>query len=154
MTAAPLFFHTMPASRHLSRVLVLQTLFAYEFHGGDPEALLQYIAQEIEGKNDSVEGSLAFAYELLNGVLRYIPEIRDLISKNAPQWPVEKIAPIDRAALEIGIFELLHSKDVPDVVAIDEAIELAKSFGNESSPKFVNGVLNAILKSKTESPKS
>lgn len=140
----------MPSSRHLSRVIVLQTLFAYEFHipvsgkVADPQATLEYIAREFEGKISD----LSFAYELLNGVLRNQTEIDTFIVQNAPQWPLEKIAGIDRAALEIGIFEMLYSKDVPAVVAIDEAIELVKTFGNENSQKFVNGVLNAIFQSQ------
>lgn len=132
----------MASSRHLSRALVLETLFAYEFRGGDPEAILEYVAQEFEGKISD----LSFAYELLNGVIAHLKEIREFIEKNAPQWPIDKIAPIDRAILEIAIFEMLHSKDVPAVVAMDEAIELAKSFSGENSQKFVNGVLNAIYK--------
>lgn len=131
----------MGSSRHLGRVVVLQTLFAYEFNGGDPEGILEYIS------HDAVKESfdMSFAYELLNGVLHNLPETHRLISKHAPEWPVEKIAPIDRAILEIALYEMNQSKDVPAVVAIDEAIELAKTFGNENSPKFVNGVLNAVL---------
>lgn len=131
----------MSSSRHHSRAVVIQTLFAYEFHGGDAEAVLEYVGREFGGKIPE----LGFAYELLNGVLAHQEEIRGIIEKFAPEWPIEKIAPIDRAVLELGVFEMLHSRDVPAVVAIDEAIELAKSFGNESSQKFVNGVLNAIL---------
>lgn len=138
----------MASSRHLSRVLVLQTLFAHETHGGDPEALLEYVAREFGGKISD----LSFAYELLNGVTRNLEESRKLIEKYAPDWPIEKIAPLDRAILELAVFEMLHSKDVPQVVAIDEAIELAKTFGNENSKKFVNGVLNAILTAKRLSP--
>lgn len=133
----------MPSSRHLGRVITMQTLFAYEFHGGDPEAVLEYVSREFEGKISD----LSFAYELLNGVIRHQDNIRTLVTKHAPAWPYEKIAPVDRAVLEIAIFEMEYSKDVPKVVAIDEAIELAKSFGNENSPKFINGVLNAILES-------
>ena len=131
----------MGSSRHLGRVLVLKTIFAYEFHGGDPEALLEYVAREFQGE----QIDLSFSYQLLNGVLKHLSESRSLISTYAPQWPVEKIARIDRAALEIAIFEMLHAEDVPPVVAIDEAIELVKTFGTENSQKFVNGVLNAIL---------
>lgn len=144
----------MPSSRHLSRVIVLQTLFAYEFHVSasgkvsDPEGTLEYVAREFEGKISD----LSFAYELLNGVLRNQKQIDDLIVQHAPQWPLEKIAGIDRAALEIGIFEMLHCPDVPAVVAIDEAIELVKTFGNENSQKFVNGVLNAIFQSQGAPP--
>ncbi len=132
----------MASSRHLGRSIVLQTLFAYEFHGVDPEQLLEYVALEFEGKISD----LSFAYELLNGVVHFREEVTSLITEHAPQWPLEKIAPVDRAILEIGIFEMLHSRDVPAIVAIDEAIELAKSFGNENSAKFINGVLNTILK--------
>lgn len=120
----------------------MQTLFAYEFHGGDSKSLLKYVAEEFEGKMLD----LRFACELLNGVLKHRKAIRDLIVKYAPEWPVDRIAPIDRAILEIGIFEMMYCKDVPKVVAIDEAIELAKTFGNEASQKFINGVLNAIFK--------
>ena len=141
----------MASSRHLGRVIVLQTLFAYEFHPStssgqvqDPEAILEYVSREFEGKISD----LSFAYELLNGVLRHLEESRKLIEKNAPQWPVDKIAPLDRGILEIGIYEMNHAKDVPPVVAINEAIELAKAFGNENSQKFVNGVLNAIYEAK------
>lgn len=140
----------MPSSRHLGRVITLQTLFAYEFHGGDPEAVLEYVGREFEGKISD----LSFAYELLNGVIRHQDKIRAFVTKYAPAWPYEKIAPVDRAILEIAVFEMEYSKDVPKVVAIDEAIELAKTFGNENSPKFINGVLNAVLEStkSTESP--
>ena len=131
----------MASSRHLGRVLVLQTLFAYEEHGGDPEALLEYINREFEGKISD----LSFAYELLNGVIHNLEAVRKIIVQFAPQWPIDKIATLDRAILEIAIFEMNYSKDVPPVVAIDEAIELAKSFGNEKSQKFVNGVLNTVL---------
>lgn len=119
----------------------MQALFAFEFHGGDPEAILEYIAREFEGKISD----LSFAYELLNQSLAHLDESRQLIEKYAPQWPVDKIAPVDRAVLELAICEMRHSKDVPAVVAVDEAIELAKTFGNENSQKFVNGVLNAVL---------
>ena len=140
----------MTTSRHASREIVMQTLFAYEFHGGDPEALLEYIATEFEGKISD----LSFAYELLNGVLKYKKEIRALIEEYAPEWPFEKIAPSDRSILEIGIFEMLHSKDVPAVVAMDEAIELAKTFGDENCQKFINGVLNAIFKKNLSAQRS
>lgn len=137
----------MASSRHLSRVIALQTLFAYEFHGGDPEAILEYVGHAFDNTDDSSRrnDSLVFAYELLNGVLKHLKRIRKLIEKYAPEWPIEKIAPIDRAILEIAIFEMKFCEDVPDIVAIDEAIELAKTFGSDNSQKFVNGVLNGIL---------
>jgi len=91
---------------------------------------------------------LSFAEHLLEGILKEKEALAQHIEKYAPQWPLDKIAPIDRAILEIGLFELCKDDSVPDVVAINEAIELAKTFGSENSGKFVNGVLNAVLKSK------
>ncbi|PIQ77614.1 transcription antitermination factor NusB [Candidatus Peregrinibacteria bacterium CG11_big_fil_rev_8_21_14_0_20_46_8] len=134
----------MSSSRHLSRVLVLQTLFAYEFHGGEPKEILRFV-------NDGAANpmsDLSFAEHLLEGILKEKEALAQHIEKYAPQWPLDKIAPIDRAILEIGLFELCKDDSVPDVVAINEAIELAKTFGSENSGKFVNGVLNAVLKSK------
>lgn len=136
----------------------MQTLFAHRFGSTaavrDPEEVLEYLSREFEGESErkrsaesEVSGStLAFAFELLNGVLANEAEIREVISKHAPEWPFDKIAGVDRAILEIAVYEMLHSPDVPPVVALDEAIELAKTYGNESSSKFVNGVLNALLK--------
>ncbi len=135
----------MATSRHLSRVIVLQTVFSHELHNGDPERAFNYIASDFDEKlND-----YTFAKSLLNGVIKEIPNLREHIVKHAPQWPIDKIAPIDRVILEIGTYELLYSGDVPEVVAMDEAIELAKAFGNENSPKFINGVLNGIFNDTT-----
>ena len=134
----------MGHSRHLARVVVLQTLFALEEHGGSPDELLVHIAAE--HPKESLD--LTFTRKLLRGVIEHRDEIRNKITHFAPQWPIDKIAPADRAALEIGLYEMLECDDVPDVVAIDEAIELAKTFGNENSQKFVNGVLNAVLKQR------
>lgn len=134
----------MKSSRHLGREIVMKALFACEFKGGDPKQVLESVCKEFEGK----VSDLSFAFELFDGVTKNIPKIRELITKHAPQWPVEHIAPVDRAILEIAVYEMLYSKDVPPVVAIDEAIEIAKKFGGENSQKFVNGVLNAIFESK------
>lgn len=131
----------MPRSRHLSRVIVLQSLFAYEFNGGDLEKILEYVSKGFDREVEDV----TFAHELLMGIDKHLKEIQKLIVQFAPEWPIDKIAPMDRAVLEIGIYELLHTKDVPPIVAIDEAIELAKTFGSENSQKFINGVLNAVL---------
>lgn len=136
----------MSTSRHLLRTFVMQTLFAHEFQrdyqkNPAPREILDAVVREAEGKI----GDSGFAYELLEGVLKHLPEIRNVISEKAPQWPIEKISPIDRAILEIGVFEMLYSKDVPHVVAINEAIELAKTYGGPNASKFVNGVLSAVL---------
>ena len=131
----------MASYRHIARIAVMQTIFAYEFRGGDPEAILRYTSREFADKlKDAV-----FTQDLLRGILAKNEDILLILQEEAPQWPIEKIAPIDRAILEIGIYEIMFSKDVPPVVAINEAIELAKDYGDTNSPKFVNGVLSTVM---------
>ncbi len=98
----------------------------------------------------------AFAESLLQGVLDKQVEIDAVIVKAAPQWPLEKIAPIDRNVLRIGLYELLFGDrdTVPPKVALNEAIELGKSFGGEQSGKFVNGVLGAVYRDIGEPQKN
>jgi transcription antitermination protein NusB len=140
----------MASYRHLARIVVMQTLFAYEFRDGvDAEATLVYCRDEF-GEKINPE----FAEELLRGVLSKLPEIYKILQTEAPEWPVERIAPIDCAILAIGIYEIVYSSDVPPVVAINEGVETAKTYGDINSPKFVNGVLSAVMhKYKNESVK-
>jgi len=131
----------MASYRHLARIAVMQTIFSYEFRNGNIEPDLK--------SNTSAYGDklkdISFAEEILNGILDHNKEIKKLITENAPNWPFERIAPVDRAILEIGIYEVMFSKDVPPVVAINEAIEIAKVFGDLNSSKFINGVLSSVL---------
>ena len=135
------------ANRHLSRSLAMQALFEWDFN---------------ERKNDRVEDSifrivqefgpgldeLDFIQELVLGVIKYQDKLDDIIEKAAPDWPIHQIAVVDRNVLRIGLFELLFGdkKEVPARVAINESIELAKTFGGENSGRFVNGVLGTIYK--------
>ncbi len=130
----------MASGRHTLRALVIQTLFAWEFRGGDSEAILSY---NLSNSTQHIEKT-KFASALLKKTLAHRNEIKEFIKKYAPEWPFEKIAPIDRVILEVGICELVFDKQIPDLVAINEAVELAKEFGVESSSKFVNGVLSSI----------
>ncbi len=131
----------MASNRHLARIVVVQTLFAYEFRGGDPDEALQYTLSEyVEKLSDHT-----FADALLKGVLEKKKDVLRVIQEEAPEWPVDKIAPIDRAILEVGTYEIIYSKDVPPIVAINEAVEVAKNFGDTNSPKFINGVLSTIM---------
>ena len=130
----------MASKRHILRSIVVQALFAWEFRGGDPEAILAY---------NLVNGPAAledqpFALALLQKVIKNHTEIKSTIEKYAPEWPWEKIAPVDRAILQVSVAELLYDKEIPALVAINEGIELAKEYGNESSSKFVNGVLSSL----------
>jgi N utilization substance protein B len=131
----------MASLRHLSRELVLQTLFLYYFRNPEevtPREAFSYVLDEF-GKH-LIETD--FAESLYQGVVEHKAELDIIIQKYAPEWPVDKIAPIDRIILEIGLFELIHT-DVPPLVAINEAVEIAKTYGEENTPKFVNGVLSS-----------
>lgn len=134
------------ANRHLSRSIVLQALFEWDF-SGKPEELKAVIDRDIAefapGHTDA-----AFMYELAETVQRKQAIIDDIIAKAAPEWPLEKISNVDRNILRMGLAELLFGDrdQVPPKVAINEAIELAKNFGGENSGKFVNGVLGAVYK--------
>jgi N utilization substance protein B len=135
------------ANRHLSRSIVLQSLYEWDFgHKSQDEAL------DIFSRNSQEfapgMGDFAFMDKLIKGVLGKQSELDNIITKAAPDWPIDKISPIDRNILRIGLYELLFAdrKEVPAKVAINEAIELAKNYGGDTSSKFVNGVLGAIYK--------
>jgi N utilization substance protein B len=135
------------ANRHLARSVVLQSLFEWDFRDQADAILAPAIDRDAlefaAGNTDT-----AFMKELAEGVLKKRPEIDMIITKAAPDWPLDKISIIDRNVLRIGLYELLFSdrEEVPAKVAINEAIELAKSFGGENSGKFVNGVLGSVYK--------
>ncbi|MBD3327836.1 transcription antitermination factor NusB [Candidatus Peregrinibacteria bacterium] len=132
----------MASYRHLARIAVMQTLFAYEFRDEvDVEEMLKKCIDEFSEKLKETE----FAHSLLEGVVTYRDEIFKVMQEHAPEWPIERIAPVDRAILEIGIYEIMYSDDVPPIVAINEGVEIAKSYGDMNSPKFVNGVLSSIM---------
>lgn len=118
----------------------MQSLFAYEARRTDADDILQYVLQEFGPKIPDQD----FAHQLFHGILKELPKISEIITKFAPEWPLEKIDPVERVILYIGIFELLHSPDVPKAVVINEAIEIAKEFSDENSSKFINGVLNSV----------
>ncbi len=130
----------MASQRHILRSIVVQTMFAWEFHGGDPEAILGY--NLVNGTKGVVDQS--YALTLLKKCIEHRQELKESITKYAPEWPWEKISPVDRAVLQLAVTELLYEPSVPALVAINEGIELAKEFGNESSSKFVNGVLSSL----------
>lgn len=134
------------ANRHLSRSIVLQSLFEWDF-SGKPEDFKRIIDRNI-AEFAPGHGDNAFIYALAEMVQRKQTILDDIISKAAPEWPIEKIGNVDRAVLRMGLAELLFGdrEQVPPKVAINEAIELAKTFGGESSGKFVNGVLGAVYK--------
>ena len=139
----------MASNRHLGRIIVLQSLYEYEFRdrAGDPNLDIDLIvAKNIEPYSDTL-GDTEFVYNLAKGVKENIPELDKVLAPIAPEWPLETIAAIDRNVLRIGLYELAECRDkVPPKVAINEAVELAKAFGAENSSKFVNGVLGTAYK--------
>ena len=135
------------ANRHLARSVVLQTLFEWDtssLNTDDATAALKRNVEEFGGDDTD----RPFMEALLEGVLAKRADLDLVITKSAPDWPLESIAPVDRNILRIGLYELLFAdrSQVPAKVAINEAIELAKVFGGDSSGRFVNGVLGAVYK--------
>ena len=147
----------MASYRHLARTCVMQTIFEMEFRTGPfssesdaeevaPQDILNSILNEFAPKLTEKD----FAKTTLEGVVAFHQEILEIISKYAPEWPIDKIARIDRAILEIGVYEIAFSNEVPPVVAINEAVEIAKHFGDNNSQKFINGVLSTVMKNHHE----
>lgn len=129
--------------RHLSRELALQTLFSKDFNSS-PDGIIDFnvedlsVIDEIDNYNEDLFNSI------VNGVPEKHEEIDQIIIKFAPQWPISQMKLVDLQILRIAIFEGFVAKITPPKVAIDEAIEIAKEFGGDTSSKFVNGVLGAI----------
>lgn len=135
------------ANRHLSRSIVLQSLFEWDFRNENFEEALEVFKRNVDEFAPG-QGDLAFMEGLMKGVLEKQRDLDLIIEKAAPDWPIDKISIMDRNILRQGLYELLFADrtQVPPKVAINEAIELAKSFGSDTSSKFVNGVLGAVYK--------
>src|SRR3989344_359045 len=131
------------ANRHLSRSIAMQTLFEWDFNGYDDKKIDGMLQRNKKEFGPGVEEDDDFADRLVAGVLKKRRKIDGIIEKAAPEWPIEQVARVDRNVLRLGLWELLfgNRKEVPPKVAINEAIELAKTFGGENSGKFINGVL-------------
>lgn len=143
----------MASNRHLGRIVSLQTLYEYEFRvqAGDTDVdLAEILGRNLERYESAIEDR-QFVDELVNGVLAVTDDLDAKLQPIAPEWPIDQIARIDRSILRIGLYELLHSAaTVPPKVVINEAVELAKSFGSDNSSKFVNGVLGTAYRTLIE----
>lgn len=135
------------ASRHLSRSIVMQSLYEWDFYGKKDESLELILERNIKDFGPGLE-DLDFLKQLAQGVQKHLASLDKIIETAAPEWPIAQIPLIDRNILRIGLYELLYAnkEEVPPKVAINEAIELAKSFSGRTSGKFVNGVLGTIYK--------
>lgn len=134
------------ATRHLIRTVILQSLYEWDFYHKqkDITEILERNMQEFAPGVDEPE----FAWKILHGVASHLADIDDTIRRAAPEWPLDKIAMIDRNILRIGLYELMYAdpEEVPPKVAINEAIELAKNYGGPNAARFVNGVLGTIYR--------
>jgi N utilization substance protein B len=138
----------MASNRHLGRIIALQTLYEQEFReeAKDKSAdLNEIIIRNIERYRKTVEDR-DFIKALVDGVYANATSLDELIQPFATDWPIDKIARMDRLVLRIGTYELLNEKDVPPKVVINESVELAKAFGGDNSSKFINGVLGSLYK--------
>ena len=143
------------SNRHLSRSVAMQSLYQWDFNrllkskGDIKIKKSENIDQVIEWNKKEFAPDFDdknFIKEWVHDVMDHLPEIDELIQKYAPEWPIDQITGVDRNVLRLGLYELKYAENIPAKVAINEAIELAKSFGGDSSGKFVNGVLGAIYK--------
>ncbi|TSC68376.1 MAG: putative transcription termination factor [Parcubacteria group bacterium Gr01-1014_66] len=146
------------ASRHLARSIAMQSLFEWDFRmrqeqdetrmRGSEELLREILARNKKEFGEGIDEEYAFIDRLVEETLAHLPQIDAIIEKAAPAWPIDQITAVDRAVLRLGLFELLFGsrEEVPPKVAINEAIELAKVFGGDSSGKFVNGVLGTVYR--------
>lgn len=123
----------------------MQSLYQWDFRGKDPASVPEIVSENLKEFAPDFDDK-GFVADLVNGVIAKSEEIDRLIVTFAPQWPLEQITNVDRNVLRLGIAELKFAENIPSKVAINEAIELAKSFGGESSGRFVNGVLGAVYK--------
>lgn len=142
----------MASNRHLGRIIALQTLFEQDFREQmgdltfDIDAVLKRNIDRFEAAVDDKE----FIKQLVYGVVKSKHDLDKALQPLAPDWPIATIARMDRVVLRMGMYELANEADVPAKVAINEAVELAKTFGNENSSKFINGVLGTALRNREE----
>lgn len=140
----------MSSNRHLARVIALQSLYEYEFrtHSGvegltsDLDVILE---RNLAVYKETMEDD-SFARDLTLGAFKHQAEADQLIAPAAPEWPIDQIAKMDLSILRLAIYELMMKREVPPKVVINEAVELAKSFGGDNSSRFINGVLGTIYR--------
>lgn len=132
------------SSRHLARSIVMQSLYQWDFKGKPSAAIPAIVDQTMSEFGVGVEEHADFIRETLDKIIENIDTIDATIEKYAPNWTLDQMTLIDRNILRIGVFELTLNDAIPAKVAINEAIELGKSFGGQASGRFVNGVLGAM----------
>jgi len=131
-------------NRHLSRIIMMQTLYEWDFKSKKKDDIDKISKRNIDNFKEDCDKN--FILENIKGIVNNVDEIDKTISKSAPEWPLDQIAVIDKTILRIAVYELMYAKNIPPKVVINEAVELAKSYGSENSSKFINGVLGTLFK--------
>ena len=139
------------ANRHLQRSIAMQSLFEWDFRGQENDKIERIVLHNCTEFAPGAD-NFTFVNALVSGTVEKMDDIDPLISKCAPEWPLDQIATVDRNILRLGTYELLFGnyEETPPKVAINEAIELAKTYGGDSSARFVNGVLGTIYREMGE----
>lgn len=141
----------MASNRHLGRIVALQTIYEFVFRadcGDTNNELADILERNIHRYSETIDDK-DFIVELVHGVVKSREALDAEIQPLAPDWPLDQIARIDHVVMWLGLYELIHHSDVPPKVVINEAVELAKSFGSDSSSKFVNGVLGTAYRARS-----
>jgi len=131
-------------NRRRAREQALQVLYLMDLSKISPNEALDFFKCNFDNHEDDYE----FVKELVVGVSKHISEIDAKIEKSAQNWKISRMPRIDRNILRLGVYQILHSPDIPPAVAVDESIELSKRFGEDKTPAFVNGLLDRIFKDK------
>lgn len=140
----------MSVNRHLSRTIAMQSVYEWDFR--HQENLQDIVARNINIYRDDTDKE--FVIRSVEGIKKHRSEIDDKIVSVAPEFPIEQISNIDKAILRLAIYELIYNSEIPAKVAINEAVELGKTFGGENSYKFINGVLGTIYRNMNVSDPS
>ncbi|MFA5211270.1 MAG: transcription antitermination factor NusB [Patescibacteria group bacterium] len=134
------------SKRHTARTIVMQTLYEWDFRGNPSSALPAIIEQNMAEFGQGLEENQEYIKNTVDNIIDKQTEIDEKIVKYADNWSLEQMTLIDRNILRLGCYEILYNDEIPPKVAINEAIEIAKTFGGPSSGKFINGILGAIYK--------
>jgi N utilization substance protein B len=135
--------------RRRARIIAIQALYELDLTNHPSAAVIE---QRIQDKELPPQG-IPFVYHLVEGVLQFKERLDRIIQRHAPEWPIEQMAPIDRNILRLALFEFSIDGRTPIKVAINEAVELAKLFGSDSAPRFINGVLGSLAGEDLSIPK-
>ena len=140
----------MASNRHLGRIIALQTLYEYEFRerANDTPDVEDILKRNLDRYEKAIDDK-DFVHDLVKGVIKNANTLDARLTPIAPDWPIAQIAGIDRSILRMSLYELENFDSIPPKVVINEAVELAKSFGSENSSKFINGVLGTIYRQMT-----